>query len=129
MWRKVVTPRPAEQPVAQAFPRPTQQPTQQAARQPTQQAARQPTKRPTQQPTQQAARQPTKQAARQPTQQAPRQPSQQQEALTQLLLLRPRRTLSLAGRLSFWARTSRGSTTRAACFFQHVSATTWLRAS
>jgi hypothetical protein len=103
MWRKVVTPRPAEQPVAQAFPRPTQQ------------------------PTQQAARQPTKQAARQPTQQAPRQPSQQQEALTQLLL--PRRTLSLAGRLSFWARTSRGSTTRAACFFQHVSATTWLRAS
>ena len=93
MWRKVVTPRAAEQPVAQAFPQPTRQPTQQ------------------------------------PTQRAARQPDLQQEALTQLLLPRPRRTLSLVGRLSFWARTSRGSTTRAACFFQHVSATTWLRAS
>jgi hypothetical protein len=81
MWRKVVTPRPAEQPVAQALPQPAQRAT------------------------------------------------QQQEALTQLLLPRPRRTLSLVGRLSFWARTSPGSTTRAACFFQHVSATTWLRAS
>jgi hypothetical protein len=54
-------------------------------------------------------------------------PTAQQEALTQLLLPPPRRTLS--GRLSSWARTSPGSTTRAACFFQHVSATTWLRAS
>jgi hypothetical protein len=89
MWRKVVTPRAAEQPVAQAFPQPAPQLAQRAARQPT----------------------------------------QQQEALTQLLLPRPRRTLSQVGRLSFWARTSRGSTTRAACFFQHVSATTWLRAS
>jgi hypothetical protein len=56
-------------------------------------------------------------------------PTPQQEALTHLLLPRPRRTLSLSGRLAFWARTSHGSTTRAACFFQHVSATTWLRAS
>jgi hypothetical protein len=94
MWRKVVTPRLAEQPVAQAVPQPTLQPT----------------------------AQPKAPAVPQPTN-----PTQQQEALTQLLL--PRRTLSLAGRLSFWARTSRGSTTRAACFFQHVSATTWLRAS
>jgi hypothetical protein len=93
MWRKVVTPRPAEQPVAQAFPQPAPQLAQRAVQQPTQQ------------------------------------PTQQQEALTQLLLPRPRRTLSQVGRLSFWARTSRGSTTRAACFFQHVSATTWLRAS
>jgi hypothetical protein len=94
MWRKVVTPRLAEQPVVQAVPQPTLQPT----------------------------AQPKAPAVPQPTN-----PIQQQEALTQLLL--PRRTLSLAGRLSFWARTSRGSTTRAACFFQHVSATTWLRAS
>jgi hypothetical protein len=101
MWRKVVTPRAAEQPVAQAFPQPAPQLAQRAAPKATQRAARQPT----------------------------RQPTQQQEALTQLLLPRPRRTLSLVGRLSFWARTSRGSTTRAACFFQHVSATTWLRAS
>jgi hypothetical protein len=85
MWRKVVTPRLAGQPVAQAVPQPTPQPA--------------------------------------------RQPTQQQEALRHLLLPRPHRTLSLAGRLFFWARTSRGSTTRAACFFQHVSATTWLRAS
>jgi hypothetical protein len=97
MWRKVVTPRAAEQPVAQAFPQPAPQPAPRA--------------------TQRAARQPAPQA------------TQQQAALTQLLLPRPRRTLSLVGRLSFWARTSRGSTTRAACFFQHVSATTWLRAS
>ncbi len=80
MWRKVVTPRLAEQPVTQAVPQSTP-------------------------------------------------PIAQQEALTQLLLPRPHRTLSLAGRPSFWARTSPGSTTRAACFFQHVSATTWLRAS
>ena len=80
MWRKVVTPRLAGQPMAQAV-------------------------------------------------QQPAQPTQQQEALTHLLLPRPHRTLSRAGRLSFWARTSPGSTTRAACFFQHVSATTWLRAS
>ena len=97
MWRKVVTPRAAEQPVAQAFPQPAPQPAPRA--------------------TQRAARQPAPQA------------TQQQAALTQLLLPRPRRTLSLVGRLSFWARTSRGSTTRAASFFQHVSATTWLRAS
>ena len=109
MWRKVVTPRLAEQPVPQAFP----QPAPQLAPQLAERAARQPTRQPTQQPTQRAARQ----------------PDLQQEALTQLLLPRPRRTLSLVGRLSFWARTSRGSTTRAACFFQHVSATTWLRAS
>jgi hypothetical protein len=80
MWRKVVTPRLAGQPVAQAVPHPAQ-------------------------------------------------PIAQREALTQLLLPQPHRTLSLAGRLSFWVRTSPGSTTRAACFFQHVSATTWLRAS
>jgi hypothetical protein len=101
MWRKVVTPRAAEQPVAQAFPQPAPQATQRAIQQPASQLA----------------------------QRATRQPTQQQEELTQLLLPRPRRTLSLVGRLSFWARTSRGSTTRAACFFQHVSATTWLRAS
>lgn len=89
MWRKVVTPRPEEQPVAQAFPQPAPQLAQRAVQQPT----------------------------------------QQQEALRHLLLPRPRRTLSQVVRLSFWARTSRGSTTRAACFFQHVSATTWLRAS
>ena len=83
MWRQVVTPRPVEQPVAQAFPQPTR----------------------------------------------PTNPITEQEALTHLLLPRPHRTLSLAARLSFWARTSPGSTTRAACFFQHVSATTWLRAS
>lgn len=52
-----------------------------------------------------------------------------QQELAQLLLPRPPRTRSLASRLSFWARTNRASTTRAACFFQHVSATTWLRAS
>jgi hypothetical protein len=46
-----------------------------------------------------------------------------------LLLPRPPRTRSLVFRLFFWAPTSRGSTTRAASFFQHVSATTWLRAS
>ena len=56
-------------------------------------------------------------------------PTAQQEALTQLLLRRPPRTRALSGLLSFWAPTSPGSTTRAACFFQHVSATTWLRAS
>jgi len=49
--------------------------------------------------------------------------------LAQLLLPRPPRTRSLLFRLFFWAPTSPGSTTRAACFFQHVSATTWLRAS
>jgi hypothetical protein len=92
MWRKV-TPRRAEQPVAQAFPPPTARPIARIAL-----------------------------AAPQPTN-----PVAQQEALRHLLL--PRRTLSLAGRLAFWARTSHGSTTRAACFFQHVSATTWLRAS
>ena len=94
MWRKVVTPRPADQPVAQAFPQAT---------------------RPT--PQQEAL-------TAQPTN-----PIADQEALTRLLLPRSHRTLSLAARLSFWARTSPGSTTRAACFFQHVSATTWLRAS
>ncbi|MGZ4632418.1 MAG: hypothetical protein ACXV2G_07100 [Actinomycetes bacterium] len=48
-----------------------------------------------------------------------------------LPLLLPRRSLTraLVSHLSFWAPTSRASTTRAACFFQHVSATTWLRAS
>ena len=92
MWRKVVTPRLAGQPVAQAVPQPTPQPVAKAVPRPAT-------------------------------------PIAQQEALTQLLLPRPRRTLSLAGRLAFWARTSHGSTTRAACFFQHVSATTWLRAS
>ena len=102
MWRKVVTPRLAEQPAAQAVPRPAQRP----APQPTQQPL----------PQQELTAQPANPTAR-------------QEALTHLLLPRPRRTLSLAGRLAFWARTSRGSTTRAACFFQHVSATTWLRAS
>ena len=49
--------------------------------------------------------------------------------LAQLLLPRAPRTRSLVFRLFFWAPTSRGSTTRAASFFQHVSATTWLRAS
>jgi hypothetical protein len=49
--------------------------------------------------------------------------------LTSLLLTRPRRTRSLHSLLSFWAPTSPDSTTRAASFFQHVSATTWLRAS
>jgi hypothetical protein len=49
--------------------------------------------------------------------------------LAQLLLPRTRRTRTLRSRLCFWAPTSPGSTTRAACFFQHVSATTWLRAS
>jgi hypothetical protein len=58
----------------------------------------------------------------------PVQPAQPQE-LTLLLLPPPRRTRSLRSLLSFWAPTSPGSTTRAACFFQHVSATTWLRAS
>jgi hypothetical protein len=57
------------------------------------------------------------------------QPTSQQQELAQLLLPRPPRTRSLGSLLSFWAPTSRGSTTRAACFFQHVSATTWLRAS
>jgi hypothetical protein len=55
-------------------------------------------------------------------QMAPAAPPQE---LTQLLLPRARRARSL---LSFWALTSPGSTTRAASFFQHVSATTWLRA-
>jgi hypothetical protein len=67
------------------------------------------------------------QAFPQPTR--PTKPITEQQALTNLLLPRLHRTLSLAARLSFWARTSPGSTTRAACFFQHVSATTWLRAS
>lgn len=49
--------------------------------------------------------------------------------LAQLLLPRPPRTRTLRSLLFFWAPTSPGSTTRAACFFQHVSATTWLRAS
>jgi hypothetical protein len=49
--------------------------------------------------------------------------------LQQMLLPRPSRTRVLVSRLSFWAPTSPGSTTRAASFFQHVSATTWLRAS
>jgi hypothetical protein len=52
-----------------------------------------------------------------------------QQELAALLLPRPRRTRSLRSQLSFWAPTSPGSTTRAASFFQHVSATTWLRAS
>jgi hypothetical protein len=95
MWRKVVTPRLAGQPVAQPVAQPTAQP-----------------------------KAPVAQAVAQPTN-----PIEQREALNQLLLPRPHRTLSLAGRRSFWARTSPGSTTRAACFFQHVSATTWLRAS
>jgi hypothetical protein len=107
MWRKVVTPRAAEQPVAQAFPQPAPQLAQRAVQQPTQQ------------PTQQ----------REALTAQPTNPIAEQEALRHLLLPRPRRTLSQLGRLSFWARTSRGSTTRAACFFQHVSATTWLRAS
>jgi hypothetical protein len=48
----------------------------------------------------------------------------------QQLLLPPRsQTRVLASRLCFWAPTNHGSTIRAACFFQHVSATTWLRAS
>ena len=66
-----------------------------------------------------------------PVQRAP-QPAQrpaEPQDLAQLLLPRPRRTRSLHSLLSFWAPTSQGSTTRAACFFQHVSATTWLRAS
>ena len=58
-----------------------------------------------------------------------REPTPQERELAQLLLPRPPRTRSLGSLLSFWARTSPGSTTRAACFFQHVSATTWLRAS
>ena len=57
------------------------------------------------------------------------QPTPQQRELAQLLLPRPPRTRSLVFLRSFWAPTSPGSTTRAACFFQHVSATTWLRAS
>lgn len=57
------------------------------------------------------------------------QPTPRQRELAQLLLPRPPRTRSLACLLSFWAPTNRGSTTRAACFFQHVSATTWLRVS
>jgi hypothetical protein len=56
-----------------------------------------------------------------------RAPDPQQE-LTLLLLPQVRRTRSLPSLLSFWAPTSPGSTTRAASFFQHVSATTWLRA-
>jgi hypothetical protein len=56
-------------------------------------------------------------------------PTPPQQELTQLLLPRRRRVQALGSLLSFWARTSHGSTTRAACFFQHVSATTWLRAS
>jgi hypothetical protein len=95
MWRKVVTPRLAGQPVAQAVAQPTAQPVARIA----------------------------------PAVPQATNPIAQREALTQLLLPPPHRTLSLAGRLSFWARTSPGSTTRAACFFQHVSATTWLRAS
>jgi hypothetical protein len=54
-------------------------------------------------------------------------PTSQHQALAQLLL--PVRPRSLGSLLSFWAPISHGSTTRAACFFQHVSATTWLRAS
>jgi len=66
-----------------------------------------------------------------PAQRAPQpahRPAEPQD-LAQLLLPRPRRTRSLHSLLSFWAPTSQGSTTRAASFFQHVSATTWLRAS
>jgi hypothetical protein len=58
-----------------------------------------------------------------------RQQQQQQQELAQLLLPRAPRTRSLGSLRSFWAPTSHASTTRAACFFQHVSATTWLRAS
>ena len=67
----------------------------------------------------------------QPVPRAP-QPAQrpaEPQDLALLLLPRPRRTRSLHSLLSFWAPTSQGSTTRAASFFQHVSATTWLRAS
>ena len=107
MWRKVVTPRLAGQPVAQAVAQPTPQPIAPAVPQPTALPIA-----------------PIAPAVPQPTN-----PIEQRKALNQLLLPRPHRTLSLAGRRSFWARTSPGSTTRAACFFQHVSATTWLRAS
>lgn len=56
-------------------------------------------------------------------------PARQDQDLHQLLLPRRSPTRALGSRLCFWAPTSPGSTTRAACFFQHVSATTWLRAS
>ena len=74
--------------------------------------------------TQQMAEQPVSQAAL-PMVERPAVP----QDLAQLLLPRPPRTHSIRSLLSFWAPTSPGSTTRAACFFQHVSATTWLRAS
>ena len=51
------------------------------------------------------------------------------QELHELLLPRPSRTRALVSRLFFWAPTSPVSMTRAASFFQHVSATTWLRAS
>ena len=101
MWRKVVTQQMAEQPVEQATQQPVGRATQPLVELPPQRAA-------------------------QPM--APHRQAQPQD-LAQLLLPRLPRTRSLLSRLSFWAPTSPGSTTRAACFFQHVSATTWLRAS
>jgi hypothetical protein len=52
-----------------------------------------------------------------------------QQELALLLLPRARRPRTLRPLRSSWAPTSLGSTTRAASFFQHVSATSWLRAS
>ncbi|MDQ1670008.1 MAG: hypothetical protein QOE40_2069 [Actinomycetota bacterium] len=59
----------------------------------------------------------------------PAMPTPAHQDLHQLLLPRRSPTRALGSRLCFWAPTSPGSTTRAACFFQHVSAMTWLRAS
>jgi hypothetical protein len=74
--------------------------------------------------TQQRAELPAQRAALPPVER----PTQPQD-LAQLLLPRQRRARPLHSLFSFWAPTSPGSTTRAASFFQHVSATTWLRAS
>ena len=103
MWRKVVTQQMAEQPVPRAALPMAELPVPRAAL-------------------------PTAEVPVQRAPQRTQRPAEPQD-LAQLLLPRPRRTRSLHSLLSFWAPTSPGSTTRAACFFQHVSATTWLRAS
>jgi hypothetical protein len=79
--------------------------------------------------TQPVAEQPMTQPTLPTVERVAQQDRAQPQDLAQLLLPRPRRTRSLRFLSSFWAPTSPGSTTRAASFFQHVSATTWLRAS